>query len=65
MVSKEEGIDSMIEPTIVNVVCPKCEKTWMNKDLEGVYFCVHCGYEMTEEEAKAEAWRSESPYYGE
>jgi len=56
----------MIEPTIVNVICPKCEKTWLNKDSEsGEYFCCHCGYAITEEEAKAEAWRSKSPYYGE
>lgn len=55
----------MIEPTIVNVICPHCKNAWMNKDEEGEYFCSCCGFTFTEEEAKMAAWVSKSPYYGE
>jgi hypothetical protein len=54
----------MIAPKIINVICPRCTLTWMNfSSIE--YFCVCCGFTLTEEQAKYEAWRSKSIYYGE
>jgi uncharacterized Zn finger protein (UPF0148 family) len=56
----------VIEPTIINVICPQCKRTWMNRSEEsGEYFCCACAFTMTEEQAKKEAWKSKSPYYGE
>ena len=56
----------MIPPKIINVICPNCKKAWMNKNSSDIeYFCAACGFTLTEEQAKYEAWRSASPYYGE
>ena len=55
----------MIPPEIINVICPHCKKTWMNIDFNNKYFCAACGHTLTEEQAKMEAWRSNSLYYGE
>lgn len=60
----------MIPPEIINVVCPWCHLTWMTPPIDipleaKNYFCVHCGHTLTEEQAKQEAWRSNSIYYGE
>jgi hypothetical protein len=56
----------MIDPTIINVICPNCKGTWMNLlECNRAYFCFECGHTLTKEQAKQEAWKSESPYYGE
>jgi ribosomal protein S27E len=56
----------MIPPQIINVVCPNCKDAWMNISESGIeYFCFHCGFTLTEEQAKKAAWQTRSPYYGE
>jgi len=56
----------MIPPSIINVICPSCDKAWMNQSESSTeYFCCACGYTLTEERAKKVAWQSGSIYYGE
>lgn len=58
----------MIDPKIINVICPKCKLSWMSPPLGANridYFCYQCGFTMDEDEAKKVAWRSGSIYYGE
>jgi transposase-like protein len=56
----------MIEPQIINVVCPHCSLTWMSKsEFSTEYFCCHCGFILIEEQARKAAWNSGSIYYGE
>jgi hypothetical protein len=56
----------MIEPSIINVICPSCGLTWLTPaEWIKEYFCCACNYSCSEGEAKKEAWRSESIYYGE
>lgn len=56
----------MIDPKVINVICPHCSKAWMNwAEESGEYFCCACGFTLTEEEAKSAAWISKSSYYGE
>jgi hypothetical protein len=37
----------------------------MNRSESSEYFCCACGWTLTEEQAKAAAWASDSIYYGE
>jgi hypothetical protein len=57
----------MVKPLIVNVICSRCKNAWMNVRSGKCwdYFCYSCGNIMTYAEAKKEAWKSGSQYYGE
>jgi len=45
----------MEQPTILNVICPRCTKAWLTLLDERTYHCLSCGYIMFERQVKVYA----------
>jgi hypothetical protein len=40
-------------PEIVNLICPRCRLTWMNRNVEGrFYFCYACQFILFDKQMK-------------
>ena len=39
-----------MEPTVINVICPQCTKSWLNLQDERTYLCLSCNYVMLEKQ---------------
>jgi hypothetical protein len=41
-------------PQIVNIICPQCGLTWMNRNVEGkFYFCYNCQFVLFDKQVEA------------
>jgi hypothetical protein len=43
-------------PQVVNLICPRCRLTWMNRNAEGkFYFCCACSFILFDRQVEEEA----------
>lgn len=41
----------MTQPEVLNLICPQCAKTWLNKG-DGHYFCYACNFVQVDRAVK-------------